>query len=293
MLYPNFKELLSYQSTSKRIDLNLLSKKNANINGNFLSSFKGQGMEFDEVREYVYGDNIKDVEWRSSARSDKTYVKIYREERKRNVIIAVDNNDYMNFGTRKTFKNVVAAHIASVLGFAANENKDRLGFYIFGNQKNRFTYFKPTDSKKSLFSGLKTLSSAATEKFENYSVEGAIFNLKRLNANPNILFVISDFRWITDQFEKNIFLLGKKPEIVFINITDDADCYIPDVGDFVVEYENNSYFLNTRNRRAAERYKKIYFEKQKIFRKYAARLNARVIDVNTKDDVLKILKASL
>jgi hypothetical protein len=107
------------------------------------------------------------------------------------------------------------------------------------------------------------------------------------------LFVISDFRWITDQFEKNIFLLGKKPEIVFINITDDADCYIPDVGDFVVEYENNSYFLNTRNRRAAERYKKIYFEKQKIFRKYAARLNARVIDVNTKDDVLKILKASL
>jgi uncharacterized protein (DUF58 family) len=293
MLYPNFKELLSYQSVSKRIKLNFSGKKNLNFSGNFLSHFKGQGMEFDEVREYVYGDNIKDVEWRSSARSDKTYVKIYREERKRNVVIAVDNNDYMNFGTRKTFKNVVAAHIASILGFAANENKDRLGFYIFGNQKNRFTYFKPTDSKKSLFYGLKILSSVTSEKFENYSIEGAIFNLKRLNANPNILFVISDFRWITDQFEKTLFLLGKKPEIVFINIIDDSDCYIPDVGEFVVEYGNNSYFLNTKNRRAAERYKKIYFEKQKIFRNYTTKLNVKIIDINTKDDPIKILKASL
>ncbi len=286
MLYPDFKELLSYESAAKSIGLTLSKKNSSDLSGNFLSKFRGQGMELDNVREYVYGDDVRDIEWKASARTQKTYVKIYREERRRNVIIAVDNNDYMNFGTRDTFKNVQAARIAALLGFAANRNNDKVGLYIFGNKKGRFSYFKPVNSKKSLFMGLKTLCDEK-EKLENYSLDGAIYNLKRIGANPNILFVISDFRNITEQFEKNLYLLGKRPQVVFINLTDDSDRNIPDVGRLTLEYGDSRYFLNSSNRKGAERYKKEFDEKYRSFIKMAARVNARVINVNTKDNVIK------
>lgn len=287
MLYPDFKELLSYESAAKGIGLTLNKKHASDISGNFLSKFKGQGMEFDEVREYVYGDDVRDIEWKASARAQKTYVKIYREERRRNVIIAVDNNDYMNFGTRGTFKNVQAARVVALLGFAANRNADKVGLYIFGNQKNRFSYFKPVNSKKSLFVGLKTLCNEQPEKYDNYSLDGAIYNLKRIGANPNILFVISDFRYITEEFEKNLYLLGKRPQIVFINIIDDSDRIMPDIGKLTIEYGKSRYLLNSSFRKGSERYKKSFEERQEFFRKMALRVNARVININTKDDIVK------
>lgn len=293
MLYPDFRQLLSYESAAKGIGLSLKKKRSSEATGNFLSSFKGQGMEFDEVREYVYGDDIRNIEWRASARNQHTFVKVYREERQRNVVIAVDNNDYMNFGTRGTFKNVQVAKAAAIIGFAAHRNNDRVGLYIFGGQKNRATFFKPVNSKKSLFSGLKALCDEKKETADNYSLDGAVFNLKRIGATPNILFIISDFRGISEEMEKNLFALGKKPEIVFVNIIDDSDSLIPDVGKISLEYGDKKFQLDTSDRRGMERYKKIFEEKQMLFRKMAARLNAKIININTKDDALKQLTIGL
>jgi len=290
MLYPQFKELLSFESAAKGIGLSLNKGVASDVSGNFLSAFRGQGMEFDEVREYVYGDDVRNIEWKASARTQHTYVKIYREERKRNIIIAVDRNDYMNFGTRSTFKNIHAAKAAALIGFAANRNNDKVGIYSFGGQANRFSFFRPANSKTALFMGLKNLCDENQQESENYSLDGAMFNLKRLGANPNILFVISDFRFISDQFEKNISLLGRKLQLVFINIIDDSDSTIPDIGKLTLEYGNSRYMLNSSDRKAVERYKKTFQEKQGEFYKIATRLNARIIDINTKDDVIsKIL----
>jgi uncharacterized protein (DUF58 family) len=198
----------------------------------------------------------------------------------------------MNFGTRGTFKNVQAARVAAVLGFAANKNNDKVGFYIFGNKKNSFTYHKPSNNKKSLFMGLKELCNEK-EKLENYSVEGAVFNLKRIGANPNILFIISDFRGVSEQLERNIFSLSRKPQVVFINLIDDSDFFIPDVDRLVMEYSDKRLMINTSNRRGAEKYRKIFEEKEKNFKKIATRLGARIINVNTKDDVLKQISMGL
>jgi uncharacterized protein (DUF58 family) len=297
MLYPDFKELLSYEASARGIGKAIERKYSNSVSGNILSHFKGQGMEFDEVRNYIYGDDVRNIEWRASAKSDETFVKIYKEEKNRSVLIAVDNNDYMYFGTRSNFKNIQAARAASILGFAANHNKDKVGFYIFGNQSNRFSYFKPANSKKSLFSGLKNLTTSYEPdnnlKQNNYSIEGAIFNLKRIGANPNILFVISDFRNIGDQFEKNFYYLGKRPEIVFINIIDDSDFYIPDIGKVVLEYGKRRYMLQSSSKRGQERYKKQFEERQKLLKKIAARLKARIININTRDNVLRELAIQL
>lgn len=292
MLYPDFKELIALEAASRNLRFGFKRQRINDISGSYSSSFKGAGMEFDEVRKYAYGDDVRSIDWRVSARLDDPHIKKFREEKQRNVIIAVDKNDYMNFGTRKTFKNVMAAKVAAILGYAANNNSDRVGFYIFGNQRNRFTFLKPIESRSSLFRGLKILSTPEDHS-ESYSIEGAIFNLRRIDIKPNILFIISDFRNITEVFEKNLYLLGSGTEKVFINIIDDSDFYIPDVGRLILKHGIRRYLLNTTNKKGMNNYRKNFHEKQEILKKISARLGARLININTKDDPLKVLAAGL
>lgn len=292
MLYPDFKELLSFTNSAGLITKDFQKSSVNDLTGNYLSHFKGQGMEFNEVREYAYGDDIRNIDWRVSARTDKMQIKTFHEERQRDVLIVVDNNDYMNFGTRKTFKNIQAARIASLLGFAANKNMDRVGFYIFGNHKNRFEYHRSKNSKNSLLKGLKSLCYEHEDK-QSYSLEGAIFNLRRLNANPNILFIISSFRELSEDFEKHLFMLKRSAEVVLINIIDDSDHYVPNVGRVVLKYGMGKFMLNTSNKEAMKKYHNDFKQSQRKLKKLSARMRINIINVNTKDDPVKKISLGL
>jgi uncharacterized protein (DUF58 family) len=292
MLYPDFKELLKYESPAKLLGRHFSNKTTSHMAGNFLSSFRGQGMEFDEVRQYAYGDDVRNIDWRVSARTDDVHIKLFKEERQRTVMLAVDCNDYMNFGTRKTFKNIVAAQIASILSFAANKNSDKTGFYLFGNRKNKYEFFKPLNSKKSILSGLKSLCKDH-QTSNSYSVDGAIFNLRRLNLNPNILFIISDFREITDEFEKSLYLLSRRSEIVLIKVNDDSDFYLPDVGSLKLKFRDFTYLLNTSNRKAIKKYEEEYKNNLEKITTISKKIRAKLIEINTKDDIVKKLSIGL
>ena len=278
MLYPDFKELLSLESKANLIKSGYNKKYVNQLSGNYLSNFKGQGMEFDELREYVYGDDPRAIDWRVSARTDNIHIKTYKEERQRDVLIIVDNNDYMHFGTRTTFKNVIAAKVCALLGFAANKNMDKTGLYIFGNCKNRYEYFRPKNTKNSLLQGLKILSSEQNYS-EGYSLDGALFNLRRLGTNPNIVFIISSFQEISEELEKEIFFFNKNAEIVLINIVDDSDFHIPDVGRLVLKFGSKKYLLNSSNKRGMKNYEdnfEIIQEKLKIL---SAKLKTKIINI--------------
>lgn len=292
MLYPNFKELLLLEKSVNLIKKGFHRSSVNELSGNYLSRFKGQGMEFNEVREYAYGDDVRNIDWRVSARTDSTHIKTFQEERQRNVLIMVDNNDYMRFGTRGTFKNIQAAKVASLIGFAANKNMDRVGCYIFGNSENRYEYFRPKNSKNSFLKGLKSLCEAK-EVREGYSLEGALFNLRRLNANPNILFIISSFREDIEDIEKHLFFLKRRGEIVLINIIDDSDSMIPDIGRVVLKYGDKRFLLNTSNKKGMDSYHKDYIESQQKLTKLAAKVRGKIININTKDDPIKALARGL
>lgn len=288
MLYPDFKELISYESSSQLLGYHIKNKSLSQFAGNYTSSFKGQGMEFDEVRNYAEGDDMRSIDWRVTARLDEMFVKVFRQEKQRNVLICVDKNSYMNFGTRVTFKNVLAAKVAAIIGFAANKNSDKVGFYVFGDVKNRFAYFKPNLSKASILKGLKLLCSGSDDG-ENYSIDGAIFNLKRLEVSPSIIFIISDFRGINEVFEKNLYLIAKKAEVVFINISDESDYFIPDVGRIILKQGSRRYLLNTSYRQGVKNYQKNYQQRLSYLNKIKNNLKARLIEISTKDEPLKTL----
>ncbi len=291
MLYPNFKQLIKLEGLAKFIKFGSKNKP-YNFSGAYNSSFKGQGMEFEEVRNYNIGDDIRKIDWRVSAKLDDLYLKLFTEEKQRNVVIAIDKNDYMNFGTRGTFKNIVAARVAAILSFVANNKKDKVGFYIFGNQQNRFTYLKPSSHKFNIYRALKILCSK--DNFDqSYSIEGAVFNLRRMGIKPDILFLISDFRNISEVFEKNIFLLGAKTQKVFINIIDDSDFYIPDVGKIVLKYGFRSYILNTSDKKGMKNYLKNFNHKQELLKKISYKFSTKLININTKEDEFKNLLSGL
>src|SRR3984957_10208125 len=181
MLYPDFNELIQLEKKSARLNITSGKKSVAASSGDYASPFRGQGLEFYEVREYRFGDDIRSIDWRVTARTDKPYVKVFTEERERTVIICIDANAAMRFGTRGTFKSVQAARAAALLGWQANHSNDRVGCLVFGDVVDGVQFFAPARSRQALWQTLKLLSRATRDVHKTpVPVETALKHLERV-----------------------------------------------------------------------------------------------------------------
>ena len=209
----------------KRIEIATRGLVNEVFSGEYHSVFKGQGMEFAEVREYQFGDDIRNIDWNVTARSDHTYVKVFDEERELTVMLMVDVSSSGNFGTTSQMKGEVAAELCAVLAFSAIKNNDKVGLMIFYDKIEKFIpprkgkqhvlrvireilYFKPEDSRTNL----------------NVALEYLIRVIKR----KSIVFLISDF--LTEDYEKALQVANKKHDIIAIDIIDPREVELPSVG---------------------------------------------------------------
>ena len=139
-------ELIRYQTKSSLINLAASKSLHGKMSGNYLARSKGRGMEFDEVRHYQNGDDIRAIDWRVTARTGKTHTKLFREEVERPVLIATDLSASMFFGTRLLFKSVQAAHVASLVAWHAKSRGDRIGGVVFNQHSH--TELKPRVDNK-------------------------------------------------------------------------------------------------------------------------------------------------
>ncbi|HEY5337882.1 MAG TPA: DUF58 domain-containing protein, partial [Rhizomicrobium sp.] len=205
MLYPDFNELIQLGQKASRLQIlsNRLSMTAGS--GEYASPFRGQGLEFHEVREYRFGDDIRSIDWRVTARTEKTHVKVFTEERERTVILCVDANAAMRFGTRGTFKSVQVARAAALLGWQANGSNDRVGCLVFGDVPDGLQFFAPARSRKSLWLALKLLSQPAQGAHQaTVPPEAALKYLERVTPNGSLLLVIGDFQPVTETLEKRL-----------------------------------------------------------------------------------------
>ena len=150
-------ELLHYQNKTALIDLSARKNLHVQMSGNYLSRSKGRGMEFDEVRHYQTGDDIRAIDWRVTARTGKTHTKLFREELERPVLIATDLSASMHFGSQLLFKSVQAAHLASLVAWHAKNRGDRLGGVVFNQQQH--LELKPRSRKEGVLHYLHALTS--------------------------------------------------------------------------------------------------------------------------------------
>jgi uncharacterized protein (DUF58 family) len=202
---------------------------NASFAGQYESVFKGRGMQFDEVREYMPGDDIRTIDWNVTARTGKPYIKRFVEEREMTVIFAVDLSASGRFGTLDKTKNQLAAEFSAVLAFAAAKNNDKVGLLIFTDKIEIF--IPPKKGSRHILRLIRELLYFQTPKKQT-NIPLALDYLGRVVRKRAIVFVVSDF--IEADFKKSLSLLNKRHDCVAVPVSDPAELALPKVG--IIEF---------------------------------------------------------
>jgi len=222
------------------------------VTGQYRSAFRGRGMEFEEVREYHPGDDVRSIDWKVTARTNSPYVKLFREERELTVMIAVDVSASTFTGTRSRLREGVIAQIGAALTLMALNNNDKVGLVTFSDQLE--SYHPPRKGKNAVWRILQeVLGTSETRPKTNLTSLFEFLNgvLKR----HTIVFILSDF--FDSGFEKPLAALSKRHDVTAIIVRDPADIALPQVGFLrVSDPETGKQFLiDTNNRRVQESFK--------------------------------------
>jgi len=226
----------------KQIELRTRGLVNSIFSGEYQSVFRGQGMEFSEVREYQSGDDVRSIDWNVTARTGHPYVKKHVEERELTVMLLVDLSGSEQYGTRERFKAERAAEMAAVLALSAVRNNDRVGLLIFSDHVEHVV--PPKKGKRHVLRIIRDVL-AFQPKGKGTNLPAALDYSGRMLSHRAVMFVLSDFALLypPDEgpesetfaaFEKSLRLVSKRHDVVAVNIRDDAEAQIPNVGVLVL-----------------------------------------------------------
>ncbi len=270
----------------KLIELRTRGLVNTLFSGEYQAVFKGQGMEFAEVREYAPGDEYRTIDWNVSARMGHPYVKKYTEERELTVMFAVDLSGSEQFGTRGRFKAELAAEVAAVLAMAAIKNNDRVGLLSF---TDRIEEFVPP--KKGRRHALRLIRDLLAFKPSGVGTDlsVALDYLGRILRHRAIVFLISDF--IDDDFEKSLKVISRRHDIVAVTVSDPSELAIPDVGylELIDAETDNRVVLDSGNRFVREQFESMANEEEVRLRRLFRRLSIDRIEIQTDRSYVKPL----
>ncbi|MFN7893474.1 MAG: DUF58 domain-containing protein [Pirellula sp.] len=219
------RELEEILKDVRRIQIVARRQVNDLLAGEYVSTFKGRGMEFDSVREYVPGDDIRSIDWNVTARSDAPFVKTFCEERELTVLIAVDISASSIFGSLLRSKHETAIEIAAVLMFAALTNNDKVGLLLFANSIVR--YIPPRKGRGSVLRLVRELLSVEPTK-ESTDISAALQYIGRVQRRKCIVFMLSDF--LGADFSQALSIANQKHDCVAVTIADPREETLPNVG---------------------------------------------------------------
>jgi len=209
----------------RKIEIKTRGLSNQIFAGQYHSSFKGRGMAFSEVREYQYGDDIRNIDWNVTARFNKPYIKVFEEEREMTVMLMIDVSASHQFGTNQSFKEDVITEIAAVLSFSAIKNNDKVGVIFFSDKIEKF--IPPKKGSTHILRIIRELVDfKATSKGTN--VSEALKFLTNAIKKRCTAFVISDFK--SESFIDALKIAGNKHDLMAVRIFDERENEMPNVG---------------------------------------------------------------
>ena len=298
MLYPNLDYLIKLKLKAARLKAFTAKITKSQYKGDYSSPFRGQGVQFNSVRQYVYGDDVRNIDWRITAKMDIPYIKTFHDDRERNILICVDMCKSMFFGTRRTFKSIQASELAAIIGWYGNINNDKVGSYIFSDHYQIQHFLPPVRMKKSVLSMLKILSTPHDyhnqyiNKFTNkdqITLLNSLSFMTKSHIRGSLVFIISDFLDINDELENKLSMLRKKSDIILLVINDPADVELPSIGEVICTDINKKIIINTENENISLNYKNNYMNNKNKLDEIVKRLNINVINFSTERDVYKDL----
>lgn len=277
---------------AKQLKISSLSVSTGLRSGGFSSAFRGQGVEFDSVREYEHNDDIRSIDWNLTARSGKTFVKLYREERDLTIFLCTDFSQSMDVGLEQISPKEKALETTALLAFAAQNIFSPLGAICFSGDKGPI--FFPHTGQDHVLSILKSMENFALSKPKRNANAGtnlapSLTAISKILRSRSLVIIISDFK--VDGFEKELGLLASKHDVICIRITSGIDLSLYKIGTIpVCDAETNfKAFLPTSNKNFQHEYKKKYYEEILRWQNLCTRCLANPILLNINDDTAKVL----
>lgn len=255
--------------------------------GEYHSAFKGRGMTFSEVREYQYGDDIRDIDWNVTARQNRPYVKVYEEERELTLMLLIDVSGSRNFGAVGMEKKDMIAEIAATLAFSAIQNNDKVGVVFFTDKIEKF--IPPKKGKKHILLVIRELLDFTPEK-NGTNINNALEYLTSVIKKRCATFLISDFIDGSDYY-KSLSIANHKHDVTAIQVYDKRDAQLPNVGLMkVVDSESGvERWINTSSANVRKMYNKWWYERQLYMNETAQRCAVDIVSVATDEDYVKAL----
>ena len=269
----------------------------ARQSGDYQSPFKGRGMEFDESRPYQPGDDIRNIDWRVTARSGRTHTKLFREERERPVFLWVDFRRPMFFATRGRFKAVLAARLASLLAWSAVYQGDRVGAVIFSEDDHH--ELKPRRGKAGVLQFIRRMVehpawSAEREAAADPEAGGrALARLQRVARPGSLVFLLSDFRDLHERAESQLARLGRNTDLVMVMLHDPLERELPPPGQYPLSDGRDELLLDTFDPALVRRYRERFLERSGRLQTLARRNRMHFLSCGTHEEPLAALQAGL
>ena len=255
--------------------------------GEYHSAFKGRGMTFSEVREYQYGDDVRDIDWNVTARQNRPYVKVYEEERELTVMLLVDVSGSKDFGAVGESKREMMAEIAATIAFSAIENNDKVGVIFFSDKIEKF--IPPKKGRKHILLVISSLLDFEPENKGtdiNYALEFLTSGIKKRCT----AFVVSDF--IDDHdYSKAMSIANNKHDVIAVQVYDKRETDLPDVGLMrVYDAETGSErWIDSGSKKVRQAYKKWWYERQQAMSATLQRSRVDLAEIATDEDYVKAL----
>ncbi|OVE79744.1 hypothetical protein BVY02_02360 [bacterium J17] len=284
--------VLSPELLAEISELHFQTKKLADrsVSGEYKSAFRGRGMEFEDVREYAPGDDVRSIDWNVTARTHKPHIKSYREERELVVMIAIDVSASTRTGTRSQLRDHVAARVGATLALVALNNNDKVGLLTFSDKLE--SYHPPRKARSSVW---RILHEALSPRVygSGTSLSELCSFLSKVLKRKAIVFIVSDF--FDDDYETDLAVLSKKHDVTIFNISDPADIELPDAG--IVELLNpetgQSLLIDTSDPKTRENYKRSSESKRNELKNVCRKYKVGQVDISTDKPFIQTIKRFL
>lgn len=289
--YTSLPQLIALRFPAARLQLTRRNRALSKLAGPNKSNFRGRGIDFEEVRNYQPGDDIRSIDWRVTARTGTAHTKLFREERERPVLVAVDQRTSMFFGSRYCFKSVLAAQLGALIAWSALQGNDRVGGLVFNDSGHQDV--RPRRSRRTVLALLSLISEYNAQlplDAGGNSFTQMLVNLRRVARPGSSVFIVSDFRGAdSDGAGEQLFELAKHTEITALSCTDPLESALPRGGRYAVTDGRSRATLDTADTRLRRKFIERFESSRQQLSSQLLRLGIPLLEVSTDTPAYDVL----
>lgn len=295
--FVTLEQLLNLRLAAHNLELEYRARSRLGMSGAHISKIKGRGVDFEEFRNYQPGDDIRTIDWRATARLGRPYVKVFREERERPVIIGVDQSHNMFFGSQVAFKSVVACEAAAIIAWTTVDGGDRVGGVVFNDE--RLELVKPRRSKRSALRFLNTLASFnqallqrhETPQGEEHQLRSALEQIYRITKPGSNVYLISDFRQLDETCRHYLQQLSLHNSVACLLVYDPLEENLPLPGVYSITDGRDRSTIDTWSAAARRHYSEHFHERVAALDNEFNKMKIPLITLRSDQSVLERLES--